>query len=452
MELLEESKVDSNLLLCNNSSMEKSENHIIKNFDQLATTSLRKQALTIAEAGYQAINTQNAVRQNFIYNPKKQLLRVFGEEFDLKKYKRIVCVGFGKAALEAVTAIQQILQDRISCGFVLDLKEGNLGNIVCRVGSHPLPTKVNIEATNELIAMLEVCDAEDFVICVVSGGGSALLCKPHDMACETEVSIISALTVKGASIQELNTVRKHISSVKGGNLAKIVYPATCLSLIFSDVPGDDISMVASGPTVKDTTTNRDAAAILDKYDVLAMCELPSCKLLETPKEDKYFKNIHNILLVSAKQAISAMKNKADDLGFKIKIYSENYQGEAKQLAADIIKSSEKRLCLLGAGESTVKIIGKGKGGRNQEMALAALPLLGENQVLVCAASDGHDNTEAAGALADVGILSRAKVLGLNYQDYLDNNDSFTFFDKLGDQLITGNTGANVSDFFVCIRT
>lgn len=423
---------------------------IIKNFETLASSALRKQALLIAEAGLEAISTQAAVAKNFRFDAKKQELKIFQEKFSIGQYKRIVCIGFGKAALEAVTAIQQILKERITCGYVLDLKEGSLGNIICRVGTHPLPTKVNIEATAELITMLEACSEEDLVICVVSGGGSALLCKPHDMSCETEVALISALTVKGANIAELNTVRKHISSVKGGNLAKIIYPATCISLIFSDVPGDDISMVASGPTVRDSTTNRDAGEILQKYDVLTMCELPSCKLLETPKEEKYFHKIHNILFVSAKQALLAMSERAEELGFEVKIFSSAFQGEAGKLAQEIISQSRKGQCLLGTGESTVKITGSGKGGRNQEMALAALSVIGDNQVLLCVASDGHDNTDAAGAVADVNVVTRAKVLNLEPEKFLANNDSFTFFEAVGESIITGPTGANVSDFFVLV--
>ncbi len=428
------------------------EMQMIKNFQQLATSSLRKSVLRIVEAGFEAIETKTAVEKNFIYDAKTQRLNILGQCFNIGQYKRIILVGFGKAALEAVTAIQTILKGRIACGFVLDLKEGSLGNIVCKIGTHPLPTKINIEATNELVAMLDACTEEDLVICVVSGGGSALLCSPHNMECETEVSIISALTVSGADIYELNTVRKHISTVKGGRLAKIIYPATSINLIFSDVPGDDLNVVASGPTVKDMSTNADAAIILNKYNVLEICELPSCNLLETPKEEKYFAKAHNILLVSAKQALLAMKEKAEELGFAVEVFSSSYQGEAKKLAPDIISRLKRGVCLLGAGESTVKIAGHGKGGRNQEMALAALALIGENQVLACLASDGHDNTEAAGAIVDISTLARAKNLNLNPEKYLNNNDSFSFFETVGDQIQTGQTGANVSDFFVCLKS
>lgn len=428
------------------------EKTIIKNFKELATSALRGQALEIAEAAYAAIDTQNAVRKNFVYDAKKQKLKILGREFIIGNFKRIVCVGFGKAALEAVTAIQSILSDKITCGYVLDLKEGSLGNIVCKVGTHPLPTKVNIEATKELMAMLAECGEEDLVICVVSGGGSALLCDPHDMDCETEVGIISALTVKGASISELNTIRKHISQVKGGHLAKIIYPATSINLIFSDVPGDDVGTVASGPTVRDATSNEDAAAILKKYGVLETLAMPSLKLLETPKEEKYFKKVNNILFVSSAQALDAMAEKAEDLGFEVKIFSKNYEGEAKILGKKIIISSAKASCLLGAGEATVKIMGSGRGGRCQEMALAALPVIGENQVLLCLASDGHDNTEAAGAIIDSSTRQKANSLGLDAQSFLNNNDSFNFFEQVGGQVFTGLTGANISDFFIALSS
>jgi glycerate-2-kinase len=427
--------------------------HIIKNFDRLATSVLRRQALEIAEAGLGAINTKEAVKRTVGYNQKKQILEVAGTRYQLQNFERVMCIGFGKAAFDAVSELQSILSDKITCGYVIDLKEGNLGNITCKIGTHPYPTKINIQATKELMAMLSSCTQKDLVLCAVSGGGSALLCYPNDMTCEAEVSIISALTVKGADITELNTVRKHISKVKGGQLAKLMYPATVISLIFSDVPGDDISMVASGPTVKDTTFMKDAAAVLKKYDALEICKMPSCNLVETPKEAKYFEKVHNVLAVSAKQALAAMKEKAEDLGFEVKIFSENFQGIARELAPQIIRENNKaRECLLGAGESTVHIVGKGKGGRNQEMALAAISSAAENQVLACVASDGHDNTDSAGAIVDGGSLARAKALGLDPAAYLENNDSYTFFENLGDQLITGLTEANVSDFFVCLKS
>lgn len=426
------------------------QNHIIQNFEHLASTKERRLALRIAEEGFFAIQTGPAVRRSAKYNQKKDELVLGGEKYNLKKFRQIICVGFGKAAFDAVSELQAILGEKIKCGFVIDLKEGDLGNITCKVGTHPYPTKVNIEATAELMAMLSDLREEDLVLCVVSGGGSALLCSPHDMSCEQEVAIIAALTVKGASIQELNTVRKHISRVKGGQLAKRMYPATVAALIFSDVPGDDLSMVASGPTVMDKTTARDAKEILDKYSVLQDLELASCKLVETPKEAKYFEKVRNILVVSGRQALEAMKDKAEELGFDVKIYSAMYQGLAGEVISEALKLSRPHTAVLGAGESTVVIKGKGKGGRNQEMALSALFSLNENQVAVCAASDGHDNTDSAGAIVDKNVMARARALVLEPKTYLENNDSFNFFEQTGDLLQTGQTGSNVADFFVIL--
>ena len=425
---------------------------MIKNFDQLATTSSRKQALLIAEAGLAAVATSSVVRSKIGYDPGHDTLTIGAERFDLKPFKRVVCIGFGKAALSAVTELYSLLDKRINCGFVIDLREGSVGNLTCRIGTHPHPTVVNVEATQELLELLGTCAEEDFVICVVSGGGSSLLCYPHELSCEAETSIIAALTLKGATIQEINTVRKHISKVKGGNLAVACYPATVVALIFSDVPGDDLGMVASGPTVKDTTTSQDAAEVLNHYDVLKMCQLPHCSLFETPKDDKYFARVHNILMVSGKTALEACRRKADELGFKVAVFSDHFTGEAREIGAAVAAAKPvPQTCLIGAGETTVMVGGMGLGGRNQEMALAALPSLTADEVLVCVASDGHDNTDAAGAIVDAGVAKKAAELHLDPKGYLDNNDSYHFFEQTGDLLFTGPTGTNVSDFFVLVK-
>jgi glycerate 2-kinase len=425
---------------------------IIKNFDNLATTPLRKQALIIAEAGLASVDTPTVVRSKIRYNQATQKLAIDGRVYNLQDYQRVLCVGFGKAAMSAVTELQKLLGDRINAGFVIDLRGGDMGNITSRIGTHPFATQVNIEATKELVAMMDSATEQDLVICVVSGGGSALLCYPNEMTCETETAIFAALTVKGASIQDINTVRKHVSKVKGGNLAKICYPATVIGLIFSDIPDDDLSLVASGPTMPDATTIHDASAIMARYNILDMCQLPSCQFFETPKEPKYFEKVHNVLMVSGKLLVAACRRKADELGFRVKIFNDQYSGQARELAGEIVNfSADKNTCVIGAGESTVLVRGHGKGGRNQEMALAAMPLLGDGQVLACVASDGADNTDAAGAIVDASTLSRAADLGLDGQKYLDSNDSYSFFEQAGGLLMTGPTGANVSDFFVLLN-
>jgi len=212
---------------------------IIQNFQKLATSSLRRQALLIAEAAFEAINTKKAIERNFVYNSKKQILKVQGKKFILSDYKNIVCAGFGKVSIEAVKEIQSILKDKITKGLVIGLEgEGKIGKVICRSGSHPHPSGANIKATRELVEMVQKCGKEDLVITVVSGGGSALLCNPYEADLEDLKRIFEALTAKGATIRELNTIRKHLSKVKGGQLAKIIYPASCISLIFSDIPGD----------------------------------------------------------------------------------------------------------------------------------------------------------------------------------------------------------------------
>ena len=423
---------------------------MIKNFSELETSELRKQALLIAESGYEAIDTEKVVTSKISYNSKTTELQVEGQSFILNKYKKITCIGFGKAAFHAVKALQEKIGSAITCGFVLDLKAGALENITCRVGTHPYPTEVNVAATKELLAMVENTEEDDLVIFIVSGGGSSLLCYPNDINCDTESSIIDTLSKEGATIQELNTVRKHISKIKGGYLAKVCYPGTVLSLIFSDVPGNDLSVIASGPTVLDHTTVADAERILNKYKVLELCKLQSCSLIETPKEEKYFEKVHNILLVSPIQAIHAMQEKAKDLGWETEIYSSSYQGMVDVLAKDIFSKAKSKICLLGAGEANVNVKGKGLEGRCQAIALHAIDVVKEQQVFLPLASDGEDHSDAAGVILDSEVSKRAKALNLIPQDFLDNNDSYHFFEKTGNLIFTGKTGSNVSDFFILL--
>jgi glycerate 2-kinase len=462
-------------------------NHIIKNFKTLATSSLRRQALLIIEEGYKAIDTRQAIFKAVQFDAGKNRLKVFKDTYDLAKYKKIICIGFGKASKQAALALREILGRRISKGYFIGLEEiDNLGpdfiqrhpkisqqssgdkrplnnfwtksdspwegaGFICRVGTHPLPSRKNLEYTKEMVACLEGLSEDDLVICVVSGGGSALLCAPYGQSVEQEAEVFKALTAKGANIQELNIVRKHTSLLKGGQLAKFIFPATCIGLIFSDVPGNDMSVVAGGPTVRDSSAARDALKIAEKYDLLKELNRPKLDLVETPKEEGIFKNIKNYLVVSSQFALLAMREKAEEFGHGVEIFSDHFQGEAKEIGRQIPTWLFKKGCLLGAGESTVRIEGQGKGGRNMEMALAALELMPENSVFIAAASDGRDNTEAAGAIVDVSTFLRAGHLGVHPKDFLANNDSFSFFEKTGDLLLTGLTGSNVSDFFVFLK-
>ncbi len=429
---------------------------IIKNFEKLAHSNLRRALLSIAEAGFAAVNTTQAVKNSL--QLKKDTLLVQKKKFDLKKFKRVFVLCFGKAALESSQVIKEILRQRVERGVVIDVAK--TADESARYtdqswtyfqATHPNISQQNCEAAKEALFTINDLQKDDLIVCSISGGGSAIFEVPYEDNVETGAKIFKALTKGGATISELNTVRKHMSRVKGGQLAKHFFPATVINLVFSDVPGDDLSVIASGPLVKDPTTIRDAKKLLQKFDALKLAGLEKIDLIETPKEDKYFKNIYTFFAVAPKVALKAMKERAEVLGYQVKIFNDQFQGEARILAKDIIVASKKGQCLLGAGESTVKILGQGTGGRNQEMALAALPFLHENQVFGCFASDGHDFTDCAGAIVDRSTLLRANNLQLSTINYLNNNDSFTFFDAVGDHVITGLTGSNVADFFVLLQ-
>jgi glycerate-2-kinase len=249
----------------------------------------------------------------------------------------------------------------------------------------------------------------------------------------------------GATIEEINTVRKHISDIRGGGLARLAYPATVLSLIISDTPGCSMDMVASGPTLPDPTTIQDARAVLKKYS------LPLIVLTETPKEKKYFTRVHHMLLLCNMDALNAMHHAALALGYRVRVIGNALFGEARTIAERHIRDIGRREALIGGGETTVTLKGRGKGGRNQEVVLGALPLLGKGMVIVSINSDGLDNTEAAGAIADEKTLVRARKKKLVPARFLKNNDAYHFFERLDDLIMTGPTGTNVSDLFLCLK-
>ncbi|MBP9686683.1 MAG: DUF4147 domain-containing protein [Candidatus Doudnabacteria bacterium] len=424
---------------------------IIQNYDALAETPQRKKLLRIVEAGLAAIRTKDRVEETVQYDTDHDVLCVEGRKYDLRSVHRVVVVGCGKAAYEAVTTLYEILATRITCGFVVDLKGDSIGSLTCTVGSHPYPTRVNVEATRQIVSVLEGLTDKDLVLCVISGGGSSLLCYPYKQSCELQTQIVQALMRAGAEIQELNTVRKHMSLVKGGQLAAAAYPATVINLVFSDVPGDDVAMVASGPTVRDATTVHDAEAVLRKYNVLELCGMGRCELRETPKEDKYFVRVTTHLLVSGEHALRAMAEKARTFGFVPRISEHAYTGIARELGVRFASSVQPGECLLASGESTVVVTHPGKGGRNLEMALAALPVLRRGQAFAAIDSDGFDNTPFAGALVDALTNDKARRMGVSAELALLENGSYQFFEATGDYIDTGLTEANVADLVVSVR-
>ncbi|MDI6820722.1 MAG: DUF4147 domain-containing protein [Patescibacteria group bacterium] len=423
----------------------------IKNFNNLALTPIRKNLLEIIEAGLQAIDTKIVLEKNIKYENNR--LFINEQVFEILPQNKVLVIGIGKCSFDAGLAMEKILGDRINDGIVFDIRGGQLKKLKSFVGTHPYPSDKNVDATKEIIKLLSNLEKEDLVIFIISGGGSTLLCQPTNFEPEEETNLIKYLFKAGADIEKINIVRKHISLARGGNLAKFAYPSRAVSLIFSDVPGDNLEFIASGPTVRDTTTVVQAEDLLRKYNAREMGDFKG-QLVETPKEDKYFENLKNILIVTNRIALDVMVKKANEFGFKSKIMTNQLYGEAREIGKKVINDLEiagPRAALFYGGETTVSIKVSGKGGRNQELVLSALRFVGDNQIVASIASDGRDNTEFGGAICDKITKERAQRLNLDPKKHLEENNSFEFFSKTGDYLLTGDTGSNVSDLIIAIN-
>jgi len=423
---------------------------LIRNRNQLVSSSLRKKALAIIEAGLASIDTKKIIHENLTL--KKNFLFIKDAHYDLDRYRQVFLVAVGKSALSASCEIGEILGKKLKSGVVLSLKEGKVPKMEVFSCTHPAPSEQNVKATIKAQELLESVGQDDLLIVVVSGGGSSMLTAPYKISISEKASVAKVLMSSGATIEELNTVRKHLSLVKGGRLAELAYPATIVTLIFSDVATNNLSTIASGPTVMDHTTNGQARAILDKYKVQEVLKLPKLDLSETPKETKFFHKVQHLLLVDNSVALNAMVEQAGNLGFAVEVYSRNLEGEARKVGKTLLQQSKKNQALLAAGETTVHVEGSGKGGRCQELVLGSLENLRDNQVLVAIGTDGHDNSDFAGAIADTSTLKKAAGKALDYQTFLKNNDSFNFFKKVGDGIETGPLPSNVADLMLVLTS
>lgn len=426
----------------------------IQNNAELAVTPLRVAGLQILEAGLTAIDTTEAIRNRVQYDASQDVLTIDKTQFPLAQFERVFVVGIGKCSLLAAEALETVLGDRLTGGQVIDIKPGTLKKIKVTVGTHPMPSEQNIQATRELLELLRTCTERDLVLTIISGGGTTLICQPNGSTAEDEAILVKTLFKAGAVIEELNTVRRHLSVARGGGLAVAAGKARMIALIFSDVASNDLQMIASGPTVLDTTTVADAEAVIIKYGLTETAPSVYKHLIETPKDPGLFSNITNILFVTNVTALAAMKETAEQLGYATTIVENNMKGEARTVGHAIIEqlhaSGEKTAWLYG-GETTVTITGNGTGGRNQEMVLASLSEVREHELMISCGSDGHDNTDVAGAVCDTITKDKAAQRGLSAQQYLQTNDSYPFFRATGDAIITGDTGTNVADLIIAIH-
>lgn len=440
----------------------------------MPNSKLRNHGLNIFKAGLEAVDSYKAV-DNFIKRDG-DLLTIGNLKIKLQEVRKIIVIGGGKASVNMAKALETKLKDRINEGLVNAPYGSAKTTEIIKINecAHPIPDKEGKKGVEEMVAFLKDIKAQDLVICLISGGGSSLMPYPVEgVSLEDRKRMIEILLKCGATIEETNAVRKHLSSIKGGGLAKLAYPARTATLIISDVVGDRLDTIASGPTVPDRTTFRDCWEVINKYHLED--KLPPAiakhlkdglnkKLSDTPKEnDPAFKKVRNFIVANNLKALKAAGEKARELGYNTLILSSCIQGEAREVAkvyagiAKDIKNNRTPLSppcvIIGGGETTVTVKGSGKGGRNQELALSfAQEVEGlENILFMSAGTDGIDGfSDAAGAYADGETLTRAKEKGLSIQDFLDNNNSYSFFKKLDDLILTGHTGTNVMDMHLLI--
>jgi glycerate-2-kinase len=437
------------------------------------------QLIDIFNAALAAVDPYHAIVRNITF--ERNCLHIAGAAYELDSFSRVLVVGAGKATARMALAIEGVLGDRITEGLIV-VKEGHTAplKIIKQVeASHPVPNEAGVEGTNRIRQLVRAANEKTLVICLLSGGASALLVAPMNGLTLNDKQIVTSLLLKaGASIGELNAVRKHLSAVKGGRFAKTACPAQVVTMVLSDVIGDQLDVIASGPTARDSTTFADARAVIEKYGLKEKIPLHVLSFLERGMEgqepetvksgDSCLHKTRNVIIGGITQALSAASEKAGHLGLVPEVITGELQGEARDAARflataalrarDALRPGERR-CLLSGGETTVTVKGNGKGGRNQELALAfALEIEGLDGVsLLSAGTDGTDGpTDAAGAIVDGSTASRARGLGIDPVQYLDYNDSYLFFKRFDElsgnesHVITGPTGTNVMDLQIIL--
>jgi hydroxypyruvate reductase len=393
------------------------------------------------------------------------MLRIVDAEYDLTAYDSVVIVGGGKAAVGVTEVLAPLVEDHLSGGFVVTKHRSTFTDVEYIAGDHPIPTETNIEATTDLSEVVQAADKRTLVLFVLTGGASALLTDPAgELNVDDIRTVTEQLLESGVPIQEINAVRKHLSDIKGGQLARRAAPATVVGLIMSDVVGNDLSTIGSGPTVPDETTYSDALAVFEEHDI-APPDAVSAHLTagiadripETPfPDDPVFHPVENHLIADNTTALNAARSAADNSGYSPMILSNNIRGEAKQAAKSFVEVSdevadtgrpiEPPAVLLAGGECTVTVSeSSGDGGPNQEFALSAALEMTEDVVIGAVDTDGEDgSSDVAGALVDAGTVTDPA----SARSHLENNDAGTYLANKNARIRTGPTGTNVNDIFV----
>lgn len=424
-------------------------------------------------AALQAADPRDAVR-NSVRREGSRLV-VGQASYELDAARRVLVIGVGKAVLSMAAGMAEVLGDRLDGGLLISKHapvEGGMvlpESLAVMVGEHPVPGEGSLAATRALATLLRDCHADDLIFCLISGGGSALMTMPqHDVPLSDLQELTKLLLASGATISEINCLRKHLDQIKGGGLARIAHPATMVTLVLSDVVGSPLSAIASGPTVADPSTYADALAVLERYGLAEQAPsgirwaLEEGQLgfrLETVKPgDPLLEKMQTVLVGSNEQSARAAVEEARRQGFTSMLLSSYVQGEARQvgeLFGGILRQAAvsgdplpRPACLVAGGETTVALRGGGLGGRNLELALGAVEMVSglERALLVTLATDGEDGpTDSAGAVVTGDTLQRAQSLGMAPDAYLRENNAYPFFEMLDDLILTGPTGTNVND-------
>lgn len=468
----------------------------IKNLSQLTPNNIKEESLALRKVGLNAleIGLSSVEPRKLIKNSVKIVkdkLIIRNDMYDLSTFREILVIGGGKASAQMALEIEELLKKYSKIkykGLINILNSLTIKNhsasskIRMNLASHPIPDESGLNGTKTMFSYIENTTKDDLIIFLLSGGGSALLPMPkQNVSLEDLQATNSLLIASGASIHEINTVRKHLSDFKGGNLAKKIYDiskATVITLIISDVVGNNLETIASGPTIPDLTTFRDTYSLLEKYQLLYKVPSSVKQLFETGMNDltlnkpldnpNYFKNVHNYLIGSVESSVNEISKYLKEFNFIVDYFSNEIIGEAavfgknlhnlisQKLLHFVEKSKNQKIALIGTGELTVTIKGKGVGGRNQEMLLNFINDIKDknfdyNFLIIGVNLDGIEgNSKAMGALVDTVLLTQLNEKKIDLERYLNHNDSNSFFKMLNTEIITGTTGINVNDLLLLL--